>query len=195
MPKIKDLGINVIPETMRPPEIGAGGTCITPTCGCTVITIGPAAPCGCTVITLAGAEAAHPSLMTICLPWVTCPTACGCTHVTNPCFGCTLAPTVPCATHTITACPNYSVVCPGITAACTAASQTITITPTTPVLQQGGLTRESIAQLKQQLQEQIAQLDEAAKNLGPKTAEDIDARVNQLKAELDELTKRRKDVK
>jgi hypothetical protein len=25
MPKIRDLGINVIPETMRPPEIGGGG--------------------------------------------------------------------------------------------------------------------------------------------------------------------------
>ena len=31
MPKIKDLGIKVIPETMRPPEIGGGG------CGCTAL--------------------------------------------------------------------------------------------------------------------------------------------------------------
>ena len=27
MPKIKDLGIKVIPETMRPPEVGGGGGC------------------------------------------------------------------------------------------------------------------------------------------------------------------------
>src|SRR3954447_16639501 len=27
MPKIKDLGIKVIPETMRPPEQGGGGGC------------------------------------------------------------------------------------------------------------------------------------------------------------------------
>ena len=41
MIKIRDLGINVIPVTMRPPEIGPGGgivqnepgTCVNETCG------------------------------------------------------------------------------------------------------------------------------------------------------------------
>jgi len=33
MPKIKDLGIKVIPETMKPPEVGGGGGCT----DCTVV--------------------------------------------------------------------------------------------------------------------------------------------------------------
>jgi hypothetical protein len=32
MPKIRDLGINVIPATMRPPEIGMGGFPMSETC-------------------------------------------------------------------------------------------------------------------------------------------------------------------
>jgi hypothetical protein len=39
MPKIRDLGINVIPATMRPPEIGPGG------CGPTITTCQLTIPC------------------------------------------------------------------------------------------------------------------------------------------------------
>src|SRR5438874_12381807 len=39
MPKIRDLGIKVIPETMRPPEVGAGG-------GCTDCTVQTFSICG-----------------------------------------------------------------------------------------------------------------------------------------------------
>jgi hypothetical protein len=85
--------------------------------------------------------------------------------------------------------------CPGGSICTTGSVGTITITPTTPQLQGGGLTRESIAQLKDQLQQQIAQLDEHAKTLGPKTSDEIDAREQQLKAELADLATRRSDLK
>ena len=42
MPKIKDLGIKVIPETMRPPEAGGGAGCGIWTCG-----VSPAAARAC----------------------------------------------------------------------------------------------------------------------------------------------------
>ncbi|MBV8519248.1 MAG: hypothetical protein JO197_17775 [Acidobacteria bacterium] len=201
MPKIKDLGINVVPETMRPPEIGPGGGC--------GITVGPVCP--------PGSVTYHVSTAT-CIPNSCCvdpSVACGCTHVTNPCFGCTQVPTF-CTVHTITVCANFTCgfvtpatchphsicaggsVCPG-GSACTFVSHTVTftgtITTTTPVQTGGGLTRESIAQLREQLQQQIAQLDEAAKSIGPRTAEEIDAREKQLRAELDELATRRSDLK
>lgn len=147
MPKMKDLGINVIPETMRPPE-------------CLPFTAG-----GCTNFT-------HPCF--------------GCTHLTNPCLGCTHFLTMPCALNTFVT-------------VCTAGTETTiitTINPTTPqILAGGGLTRESIATLKEQLQQQIALLDEHAKTIGPKTAAEIDARESVLKAELADLASRRSDLK
>jgi hypothetical protein len=47
MPKIRDLGINVIPSTMRPPEIGPGGLYAMPQDPCGNITCGDT--CGNTV--------------------------------------------------------------------------------------------------------------------------------------------------
>jgi hypothetical protein len=136
MPKMKDLGINVIPETMRPAE---------------------------------------------CLPF----SACACTYFTNPCYGCTRFIThYPCVAYTtVTLCTGGTHI-------------TIFTDPTTPQIQVSGeLTHESIAQLREQLHAQIAQLDEVARNIGPKTGEEIDAREKQLKTELDDLARRRKDLK
>lgn len=246
MPKMKDLGINVIPETMRPPEClpwTVGPVCVpggfTRDAGCfpTSCGVSPAAAafqstatcvpnsCGmapeafqstATCIPNSCGVAANPAAFqstATCIP-NSCGVACGCTHITNPCLGCTIAITYPCATHTtITVCANlshclpHSYPCFGCTRVvslpcfthtlvCTGGTTPeITVTPTTPQLQGGGLTRESIAQLKDQLQQQIAQLDEHAKTLGPKTADEIDAREKQLKAELDELATRRSDLK
>jgi hypothetical protein len=59
--------------------------------------------------------------------------------------------------------------------------------------QQQGLSREAIDQLKQQLQRQIAWLDEYAKSVGPKTIEEIDAREKQIREELEDLERRRKE--
>jgi len=212
MPKMKDLGINVIPETMRPAE-------------CLPWTVGPVCtpngftrdagcfPTSCGVSPAADAGVAFQSTAT-CIP-NSCGVACGCTNITNPCIGCTNAPTVAaCANHTtITICHLGSycgpislfmtyptpchggTYCPGGSICTTGSVGTITITPTTPQIQGSGLTRESIAQLKDQLQQQIAQLDEHAKTLGPKTADEIDAREQQLKAELADLATRRSDLK
>ena len=60
MAKVRDLGIKVIPETMRPPEVGGGAApadcneCTNPvTCiGCTLVTCGfvtPLPPCPCSL--------------------------------------------------------------------------------------------------------------------------------------------------
>jgi hypothetical protein len=62
-------------------------------------------------------------------------------------------------------------------------------------LQQAALTREQVAQLREQLQKQMAALDEHAKTLGAKTAQEIDAREKQLNEELAELKARRKNLK
>lgn len=49
MPKIRDLGINVIPVTMRPPEIGPGGGYDQSTCNsetnCSSETCDPSGQC------------------------------------------------------------------------------------------------------------------------------------------------------
>jgi hypothetical protein len=147
MPKMKDLGINVIPETMRPPECLPG-------------TVGP-------VCTAAGVTLQQCFLHT----------------TATVCFGCTHFVTMFCGNTFVTVCTGNTEII-------------ITINPTTPQFQAGGgLTHESIAQLKEQLQQQIALLDEHAKTIGPKTAAEIDARESQLKAELADLASRRSDLK
>ena len=175
MPKIRDLGIKVIPETMQPPEIGGGAfcahTCLAGTlqpcpggtlqpCGLTHNCLTPT-PCNCTF---------H----------ITCV---GCTHYVS-CIGCTHLGAVtiqPCQFLTQGGgCGAISPVCGG------------SIDPT--IVQTPGITREQIAALKDQLQKQIAALDEAAKSVGPSTALEIDAREKQLNEELAQLKSRRKEL-
>ena len=93
MPKIRDLGIKVIPETMRPPEVGAGGGCTDCTVqafsicggthggggGCTDCTIQPFSICGGT-----HQGCGHPLTYCIC----TANSPCLCTHLGSiPCIG------------------------------------------------------------------------------------------------------------
>jgi hypothetical protein len=164
VPKIRDLGIKVVPETMRPAE---------------------------------------------CAQF----TACACTAITNPCLGCTINLTIQCVLHTtITVCARPTLQC-----ACTFNSPCLcthlgsipcgfgsggcgfspvcggSIDPTI-VQQPGELTREQVATLRDQLTQQMAALDEAAKNIGPKTAEEIDAREKALNEELADLKTRRKNL-
>lgn len=210
MPKIRDLGINVIPDMTRPPEIGYGGgcgphtyrvdatctatdtgfmqtpyPCPTPsnqpcemslamyqqaTCGATRVTGDWMHTCGATRVTCSGDYGMYTGGPTR-VPW------------TPQC-----TPTVNCSQQQCT--PTYG---------CTP-----TVIPCTPTVNDpspnchprgtGGLTRESIAQLKAQLQQQIEALDEYAKSVGPKTAEEINAREKELHAELEELARRRKDL-
>jgi hypothetical protein len=108
MPKIRDLGIKVIPETMRPPEVGGGTGCGFTTCGvspaaqrvclpthfgCTDCTVQAFSICGTTPGPAAQAQR-------ICNPTVGCTdctvqqfSICGGTHcgtVTHGCSDCTV---------------------------------------------------------------------------------------------------------
>jgi hypothetical protein len=143
MPKIKDLGIKVIPETMRPLEAGGGAGC------------GASAQAG------------------------ICPAF-------SHCFNCTIVATwcrygsCWCSFRTPfeaqfqaqfqAQCPMQSVVCQVGTqggGGCGPASPVCggSIIDGTIVQQPVELTRESISALKEQLQQQIAKLDEHAKTL------------------------------
>lgn len=197
MPKIKDLGINAIPETMRPPEVGPGG-------GCHACTYSPAA-CGCPHTTFAGVCGCSNTTFVAqgygqcCYCGAGCHPHTGCVHASHLC-----PPNEPCLD-----CPNCTAICNGTTfakphAAGYAAGYACVDDKAQPCAgttfpppykgYRGGLTRESIVEIKQQLQRKIDDLDEYARNLGPKTAEEIDTREKELKAELDELHARRKEL-
>lgn len=253
MPKIKDLGIKVIPETIRPPEVGGGGcenfSCglrtqaaarvCNPTFGCTDCTNQPysicgTTPCGfftCGVSPVAAARVCQPTVgctdctvqqFSICgtTPGgggcgVTCsdctvqqysicgttPGGCGFT-----CSDCTVQQFSICGTTPGGCLQSFQACRPticGITVGCTAIFSVcgpisprcgISIDPTI-VQQPEEITREQIAKMKEALRQQITALEEHEKNLGPKTAEEIDAREKQLNAELEMLKARRKELK
>ncbi len=209
MPKIKDLGIKVIPETMRPPEVGGGAGCTDCTIqpfsicggtqqGCTDCTVQPFSICGgtqqqgctdCTVqpFSICGGTQRGCTDCTI-QPFSICGgTHCGfitwhgCGHPWTFC-GCTFrAFTFGCGKAVSVVCGAISPVCAG------------SIDPT--IVQQPGITREQIATLKDSLRQQITAIEEAEKAMGPKTAAEIDAREKQLNDELADLKARRKNLK
>jgi len=214
MPKLKDLGINVIPETMRPPEIGGGGG---GACACTNFTVNCI---GCTQ-NLTVCACTEPSPCGSCTQQIT---ACICTNA-SPCVGCTQQITAcictdrsACGscTQQITACictdfsvckwnsvcnhwtqPTIVCACSAVASQCTGGSPTvITLTPTTPQLgAAGGLTREHINALREQLNESLKALDEAEKNIGPQTLEAIETREREIQQELEQLKARRASLK
>ena len=201
MPKIRDLGINVIPDMTRPPEVGFGGGC---GCTCTAITIqGYQQGCGATDPCSANYAAACPAASNVtcvgtgyaanyegytcgatrvtCSDWAGLFT-CGATRVTCEQTG-AFPPT----------CGATRITCSGFAAAIFTCGATRN--PSDQCFpSQGGLTREAVSQLKAQLQQYMNQLDEYAKSIGPKTAEEIDAREKELQAELEDLARRRKDL-
>ena len=221
MPKIKDLGIKVIPETMKPPEIGPGGGCTDCTqqafsiCGTTPGAGGCGFTCtdctfqqcsiaggvtgGCTDCTIQQCSIAGGFSCTDCT-FQQCSIAggvtqqgCGnrwtvqvCVCTNNRTLVC--GPSVACRLQTHCGpftggggCGAISPVCAG------------SMDPT--IFQQGGITREQIATLKDSLRKQISALEEHEKNLGPKTLEEIDAREKALNDELADLAARRKALK
>ncbi len=215
MPKIRDLGINVIPETARPLEIGAGGGC--------------GRSYECRQCSYSPADAGY----RVCGPTDTCsnmpcgrtyrPPQCGPTD--TPWHG-TYRPapygTAECAAGPTDQCSDYvrprgyrqepygyahctggptdtcsAVPCKGTHHAGQVQQDYAECTPTdvhSPACAQGGLTREDVARLKAQLQQQIEQLTEYEKSLGPKTLEAIDKREQELKAELEDLARRRQEL-
>lgn len=233
MPKIKDLGIKVIPETMQPPEVGGGGrACQLQSFGCTDCTNQAFSICGTTpcgpITNVTAARACLPTAgctdctvqqFSICgtTPGGGCGFTCSdCTvqafsicgttpgHCGFTCTDCTVQPFSICGTtphgclHTFQCRPTFC----GITVGCTAPFSVcgpisprcgVSIDPT--IVQQPEVTVDQIAKMKEALRQQIAALEEQEKNLGPKTAEEIDARVKQLNDEIAQLQTRRKGLK
>jgi hypothetical protein len=206
MPKIRDLGIKVIPETMKPPEIGGGGGCSDCTVqqfsicgttpgggggGCTDCTVQAFSICGTTP---------GPQVCTDCtnVPFSICGgTQCGfITHrgCGNPWTFCGCSVRVSVVCQASVACGPQSLPCGAFTN-CGAISPVCagSIDPT--IVQQPGLTREQIATLKDALRKQISVLEEHEKTIGPKTAAEIDAREKALNAELADLAARKKSLK
>jgi hypothetical protein len=160
VPKLKDLGIKVIPDTMRPPEQGGGFG----GCGCTLIG-------GCTGVVSNIVGAPH-----------TIEYACGaCSYQPSQidprvlCNRCTFPGTVPIDWG------RWPTGWPGPTCS----------DPVNPAV----LTNEHIRIMRETLQKQLAAVDEYAKSVAPKTAQEIDARVNVITEELNQLKARRKEVK
>ena len=192
MPKIRDLGINVIPETMRPPQIGggAGGGCEGASVECAE---GTACPSGTFQGTAGCKDYAECPSGTFqgtagCKDYAECTsgtfvTTTGCKDyectpgtfvTTTACYG------AQCPSGTYQQCTpgTYGPQCPGGTVPCTPgtminchAESWATPHLTRLAAEQTGkpeaaaFTREAIELLKQQLQQQIAKLEEIAKNL------------------------------
>ena len=193
MPKIKDLGITVLPEQFKPPEIGGGGGCgIT---YCTDCTNQPYSICG-----------TSPGPCSDCTtrPYSICGTT-PCGGRTYACTDCTNQPYSICGTSPGPACTDCTKLAFSIcgttrgTVACRLGSKWPTvfdvttpcggsyIGPETIRVGGGGLRVEDVQELKAALREQIEALDEFEKTLGPQTAEEIDAREKQLTDELAKL--------
>ena len=198
MPKIKDLGITVLPEQFKPLEIGGGGGC-----GysyCTDCTTQQYSICG----TTPGAGGCSDCTTQ---PFSICGTTCG-----NRSFGCTDCTTQPysfCGTTFCTDCTTQAFSFCGttrVTVACRLGSRFPTVLDvTTPCGGSfvgpgtvrpggGGLRVEDIQQLRASLEEQMKQLDEYEKALGPQTAEEIDAREKQLQDEMAKLKNLRSEL-
>jgi hypothetical protein len=223
MPKIKDLGIKVIPETMQPPGIGPGGGgygCQNYTqCGCSQnFTCDPAASCfpaSCGVSPVAEQCAARTHCQFNTCRFSPGPQACQPTCAVSPapclapthCGGCSLHPTqchIPSCLNTPIVCNNctHTLVdcgCTAVTNPCVGLTNCGVVSPVVnpnPTLfqQAGSLTPEHINALKDQLQKQIQALDEYAKTVAAQSSAQLDAREKQINEELASLKARRKDL-
>jgi hypothetical protein len=101
------------------------------------------------------------------------------------CIGC--SPNI--CTYLGTLCGSCTILLSDVKAVCDLSVNPTIVQPPPELLPQ------QIAALKEQLQKQIAMLDELAKSAGPKTAAEIDAREKQLNEELAQLAARRKELK
>jgi hypothetical protein len=206
MPKIRDLGINVIPETMRPPEMGPGGYCGgtvdcpttspgQPTTGFLAAWMGtcPTTSPGNTGYVAAQTCPTTSPGNTGYVAAQTCPTTSpgntGMYGQVTPWTGQTCPTTSPTHMWTGQTCPTTSPTHMWTGQTCP------TTSPGHPSTQCYGITRELINELKAQLHKQLEQLDEFAKNLGPKSLQAIETREKELQAELEELARLKNDLK
>ena len=224
MPKIKDLGINIVPGTMRPPEIGGGGGCpgaslrsdcncvsnqclprswwpwggggqrvgggmddTIPTCSCECVQSAPPLCSQCDCIS-------NDDRTCICsrmtpLP----PSQCNCVSNVSQC-NC-ITNNVPSDCNCVSNFPSANCPSENCLRDCLAATRGTTVTPHTPNLAAGVLSRDDIAALRTQLKQALDNLDVAEKNLLPKTLEEVDAREKELQRELEALKIRRDELK
>jgi hypothetical protein len=150
MPKIRDLGVKVIPETMRPLEVGQGGCdCSNPVtfiCGCSnPITI----YCGCS-------------------NWATCGATCGCSD------------------------PVTCGACTAFTCFCSRPDTVIGVCAVT--IPTWGVDRNQVAALKEALRNRLEEIERFEATLGPQSTDDVEARETEIKAELERLKTRRKEL-
>lgn len=194
MPKVKELGVTVLPQQFAPNEIGGGAACMQSFCAggtfCTDCTTQAFSICGTTP---------GPGQCTDCTTQAF--SICGTTW--QGCSDCTRVPFSICGTT-----PGPCGVCTRNVSfvACRLGSRFPTVFDvTTPCggsfvdptgfRQGGGLRREDIAQIKSALQAQIQALEEQEKALEAQSVEEIDAREKELTAELDRLKSRRAELK
>jgi hypothetical protein len=200
MPKIRDLGIKVIPETLRPPEIGGGGGCSDCTTqqfsicggthggGCTDCTTQQFSICGTTYV---GCTDCTTQQFSICGGTGQQQAA----QARQFCTDCTFRQFSLCG-GTIGCTAPYSLCRFPTLGGCTDCTNiAFSICGTTARQPQTQISQEQISALKESLRQQIAALEEHEKTLGPKTADEIDARVKQLNDELATLKERRKSLK
>ena len=215
MPKVRELGITALPEAFGPNEIGGGGGCSDCTqqafsiCGTTPGT-------GCSDCTQQAFSICGTTPGTGCSDCTNQPfSICGTTPGTG-CSDCTFVAFSICGTTPGTGCSDCTnqalSICGGTRQGQACFAGTIdtpfphcggtrlcggTIACGGSIVGPGGprINPESIAQLKQQLQQRLAQIEEHEKTLGPQTAEEIDARERELTAELERIRGIRKGLK
>lgn len=194
MPKVKDLGVTVVPEQFGPVEIGPGGAC-NPTQFCTDCTMQQFSICGTTPGPRAGGGGCSDCTMQ---QFSICGTTPG-----PGCTDCTYQPFSICGTSPgpifCTDCTYQPFSICGTTPGPGACRPRSMWTPCGGGSWQwqggGGLTPEAIAQMKQQLQAQIAALEEAEKAAIPKTLAAIESREQELQAELARLSSAKTELK
>ena len=196
MPKVKELGVTVVPEGFGPVGIGAGGGC-----GIT----NPCLLCTQNITVCGGFSRWACGGVSVCTDCTTQPfSICGTSPQAGQCTDCTtqafsICGTSPqggqqctdCTTQAFSICGTSPQGGPQCTD-CT--TQAFSICGTTPGRQpQRGLTLETIKQLRAHLEQQLAALDEAEKAIGPQTDEEFDARERELNQELEKLRARREE--
>ena len=190
MPKIKDLGITVVPEQFRPPEIGGAGCGVT---SCTDCTTQAFSICGTTRQPIAGCSDCTSDPMSNCgvqsyIACTDCTTEAFSICGTTWCRDCTTQPFSLCGTTRIkggVACRLQSRF-PTVLELTTPCGGSF-VGPGTLRQRGGGLRLEDIAVLREQLNEQLKALDELEKSLGPQSIEEVEAREKQLNDELSKL--------
>jgi hypothetical protein len=198
MPKIKDLGITVVPEQFRPPEIGGGGGCGGWTF-CTDCTTQPYSICGttpgpggCTDCTTQAFSICGTTGGGFCTDCTTQAfSICGTTRV---CTDCTTRPFSICGTTREWVACRLGSRFPTILDVTTPCGGSFVGPETIRQRGGGGLRLEDIAQLRTQLNEQLQALDEYEKALGPQSVEEVEAREKQLNDELAKLKNLRSEL-